>query len=132
MTAVRLIHKCIPEAILSIPSVKKGSKDTKSDDLDFGSGILAGGWSELEEFKSEKIKFDYWIKNAFDRFHIYHDYADTIKIDKVYSQIVSGVNYWISFQLLPTGESYWLQVYEPLVSDSDSPNVGKIMSLIQC
>ena len=125
MASVRLIHKCIPEALLTISSEKQ---EYESPLL---GGIIAGGWKEMEDWTSKKMDFENWIKYAFDKFNIFHDRQDTFKIDKVYSQIVSGVNYWISFQLLPKGDSYWLQVYEPLFISATAPPI-KILSLIQC
>jgi hypothetical protein len=106
-------EKCEPEAIKSL---KKRQENKEMD------SILPGGWSE--NFEPDASKINQWIKDSLYKFKIYYDNNDIIKINKVYTQVVAGVNYWVSFNL--GKEEYWLQVVEPV-----SGNI-KILSLIPC
>jgi hypothetical protein len=126
MTTTSVLQKCAPEAIASLIRKKQGKSN---DNEDIGSGsILPGGWTEVDDFKSDVDKLNKWIKNSLYKFQIYYDKEDKLEIQSVYTQVVAGVNYWIYFQMLPTGEHYWLQVIEPL----GTAGTVKILSLIPC
>lgn len=89
---------------------------------------LPGGWTEMEDYKGDKMKFDKWISRALDIFNVSHDINSSTTISHVYSQVVAGVNYWISFDITPYGSSYWLLVNEPLLSSLSSEKLSILES----
>lgn len=90
---------------------------------------LSGGWSEMNGINGEeKEKVDKWIIESLHDFHIYFDKNDIVKILKVYRQVVSGINYWILFQLDTTGDLFTMEVYEPLAASGGKPRVTGLRS----
>jgi hypothetical protein len=87
---------------------------------------LTGGWSEMEDIKEDKMKITRWIEEALHNYHIYYDNNDVITILKVYRQVVAGINYWILFQLTPTGDLFWMQVFEPLTHTNEAPIIQNL------
>lgn len=108
----------------------KWEQETRGDQPGPFQGVsLLGGWTAMDNFASEQAKMIYWIQEMLERFHIYHDREDKIEILKVFTQVVSGVNYWILFELQPSSVLYWIQVYEPLLfspGSSDENDAGVV------
>ncbi len=71
---------------------------------------FVGGFVEQTDIAAMAPTLKPLIEKSLNVYRIYKDYKDVIIINKVYTQVVNGINYLINFDILPTGGTYWLRI----------------------